>query len=91
MTLECFKAIADECRKRGHIDLQLGIDLLAGDFQRLQERIGKLSEEMKELRKKALTLDEIVADSAEQENITYIQRVPQRQRWVPSVIQGGAA
>lgn len=77
MSYESFQAVADECKSMGRVDLALALGFLAEEYRALQ--------------KKAFTLDEIVADSAEQENITYIQRVPQRQRWVPSVIQGGAA
>lgn len=77
MSYASFAAIADECKKLDRVDLALAVGFLAEEYRALQ--------------KKAYTLDEIVADSAEQESLTYISRVPQRRRWVPNVIQGGAA
>ena len=77
MSYESFRAVADECKQIGRVDLALAIGFLAEEYRALQ--------------KKAHTLDEIVADAAEDEQITYLARQPPRRRWTPSVIQGGAA
>lgn len=77
MSYESFLAVADECKGMDRPDLAFAVRFLAEEYRILQ--------------KKAHALDEIVADAAEDERITYLRRAPKRPRWVPSVIQGGAA
>lgn len=77
MSYESFIAVAEECKGIDRPDLAFAVRCLAEEYRALQ--------------KKAHTLDEIVADAAEDEKLTYLSRAPQRQRFVPIVIVGGAA
>jgi len=77
VSYESFQALAEECKGMGRVDLALAIGFLAEEYRTLQ--------------KKAHTLDEIVADAAEDERLTYLARQPPQRRWTPTVILGGAA
>ena len=77
MSYESFRAVAEECKSMDRPDLALAI--------------GFLAEKYRAAMKKAHTLDEIVADAAEDERLMYLARQPQRRRWTPTVILGGAA
>ena len=41
--------------------------------------------------RKVFTLNEIVEDAREDEQLAYVARIPQRKRFVPTIIEGGAA
>jgi len=77
VSYESFRAVADECKQIGRVDLALAIGFLAEEYQAAM--------------KKAHALDEIVADAAEDERLTYLARQPPQRRWTPTVILGGAA
>jgi len=77
VSYESFHAVAEECKSMDRPDLAFAIRFLAEEYRALQ--------------KKAHTLDEIVADAAEDERLTYLASKPAAPRWTPTVILGGAA
>jgi hypothetical protein len=75
------EAIAKYLRELGMIELAFSVDMLGKRQSDLQ----------RENARQRLTLDEIAANSQEDEMLAAVSRIPHRRRFVPTVVIGGRA
>ena len=75
------EAIAKHLRELGMIELAFSVDMLGKRQSDLQRENARMR----------LTLDEMAADSQEDEMLVAITRIPQRRRFVPTIVIGWRA